>query len=67
MSKIKLNKITVSNLNFEEVSSVLGGREDASSLLVCSFISIITLPICPSFSLCYPYPEPEKPEEEIKQ
>lgn len=47
MSRLKLNKITVSNLNLAEGSSVLGGRADAISVVLCTIVPNITITVCP--------------------
>ena len=46
MSRLKLNKITVSNLNLEEGSSVLGGRPVITSVVACPG-PILTITVCP--------------------
>lgn len=52
MSKLKLNKITISNLDPEESSSVIGGEASSGgicvSLSILSIISVITSSKCPN-------------------
>ena len=53
MSKLKLNKITISNLNLEDSTSIVGGRQEASdTIIICSIItsiifSVVTSSVCP--------------------
>lgn len=62
MSKLKLNKITISNLDPEESSSVIGGRNDAEAssgilsvtVSIASIISVVFSSKCP-----YPGPSPD--------